>query len=92
MVQEACAAIGCSGTQASGEAGAAAYISSMANRPCKPDDDLKKLWQSLLPGIAMPACGTAADDAPRERETATLQEKDQANTTRDALRSKQRRR
>jgi hypothetical protein len=35
----------------------------MANRPCKPDADTKRLWQMLMPGIAMPSCGTAQDDA-----------------------------
>jgi hypothetical protein len=33
----------------------------MANRPCKPDGDLKKLWQMLMPGVAMPACGTGQE-------------------------------
>jgi hypothetical protein len=35
----------------------------MANRPCKPDDDLKKLWRALMPGVALPACGTGEDAA-----------------------------
>jgi hypothetical protein len=35
----------------------------MANRPCKPDADTKRLWQMLMPGVAMPSCGTAQDDA-----------------------------
>jgi len=33
----------------------------MANRPCKPDADLKRLWQTLLPGTPMPACGVEKD-------------------------------
>jgi hypothetical protein len=33
----------------------------MATRPCKPDGDLKKLWQTLMPGVAMPSCGTVDD-------------------------------
>jgi hypothetical protein len=41
----------------------------MANRPCKPDGDLKKLWQMLMPGVAMPVCGTGGDAAPPENET-----------------------
>lgn len=49
----------------------------MANRPCTPDGDLKKLWQTLMPGVAMPACGTAEDDAAREGKNAAPQEKDQ---------------
>jgi hypothetical protein len=32
----------------------------MIGRPCKPDDDLKGLWQKLL-GTPFPACGTADD-------------------------------
>jgi hypothetical protein len=40
----------------------------MPNRPCKPDADMKRMWQTLLPGVAMPSCGTddADDDAKRE--------------------------
>jgi hypothetical protein len=34
----------------------------MANRPCKPDADTKRLWQMLMPGTSMPSCGTAQDD------------------------------
>jgi len=33
----------------------------MPNRPCKPDADMKWIWQTLLPGLAMPSCGTAGD-------------------------------
>jgi hypothetical protein len=29
----------------------------MANRPCKPDADLKRLWRLLLPGTSFPVCG-----------------------------------
>ena len=53
----------------------------MANRPCKPDADMKRLWQLLLPGTSFPVCGT--DDAsrgenarsapPHDLETATDQ-------------------
>ena len=34
----------------------------MPQRPCKPDADMKRLWQALLPGTPMPVCGTAEDD------------------------------
>ena len=34
----------------------------MANRPCKPDADLKHLWQMLLPDMPMPNCETRAGD------------------------------
>jgi hypothetical protein len=60
----------------------APHISRMTNRPCKPDGDLKKLWQTLMPGTPMPACGTAEDDAPPERENAAA-----AKRPRDANRS-----
>jgi hypothetical protein len=33
-------------------------MTSMTGRPCKPDGDLQKLWQTLMPGTPMPACGT----------------------------------
>jgi len=33
------------------------YICAMASRPCKPDADLKQLWQVLLPSTPFPACG-----------------------------------
>jgi hypothetical protein len=33
------------------------YIRAMANRPCKPDADLKRLWRMLLPNVPFPACG-----------------------------------
>ena len=34
----------------------------MPQRPCKPDADMKRLWQTLLPGLAMPACGVADEE------------------------------
>jgi hypothetical protein len=39
----------------------------MVNRPCKPDADLKWLWQLML-GTPFPACGTGenSDAAPGE--------------------------
>lgn len=33
------------------------HIHAMADRPCKPDADLKWLWRTLLPGTPLPACG-----------------------------------
>ena len=35
----------------------------MANRPCKPDADVKRIWQWLLPDAAFPACGTKTNAA-----------------------------
>lgn len=34
----------------------------MADRPCKPDADFKRLWRFLLPDTALPACGTPVQD------------------------------
>jgi hypothetical protein len=28
----------------------------MTNRPCKPDADLRGIWQMLLPDVPFPAC------------------------------------
>jgi hypothetical protein len=36
----------------------------MANRPCNPDADMKRLWQLLLPGTPVPACGVSGDGEP----------------------------
>ncbi len=33
-----------------------AHIEPMASRPCRPSDDVKRLWQQLLPGTPFPAC------------------------------------
>jgi hypothetical protein len=50
----------------------------MANRPCKPDADMKRLWQTLLPGTPMPACGFSKDsvespsDTPAQRTPNTV--------------------
>jgi SAM-dependent methyltransferase len=38
----------------------------MAGRPCKPDAELNWLWRTLLPGMPLPACGTAAHAAALE--------------------------
>jgi hypothetical protein len=45
-------------------------MATMANRPCKPDADTKRLWQMLMPGVAMPSCGTAQDDASDDTDKA----------------------
>jgi len=34
----------------------------MIERPCKPGEDLKRLWRTLLPGTPFPVCGTAPDE------------------------------
>jgi len=34
------------------------HILSMVGRPCKPNADLKWIWQTLLPGVPLPACGS----------------------------------
>jgi hypothetical protein len=42
----------------------------MTNRPCKPDADLKRIWQTLLPGTPFPACGVAENAEAAASETA----------------------
>jgi hypothetical protein len=44
----------------------------MPTRPCNPDADTKRLWQTLLPGMPLPACGTAEDDKPYTAEDSGL--------------------
>ena len=39
------------------------HISLMIDRPCKPDADLKRLWQILLPSTPFPACGPPANSS-----------------------------
>jgi hypothetical protein len=35
----------------------------MIGRPCRPDEDVKWLWQTLLPNTPLPACGMADDQS-----------------------------
>jgi hypothetical protein len=52
----------------------------MANRPCKPDGDLKKLWQMLMPGVAMPACGTGQEVELKTEQEAAPSENENAES------------
>jgi hypothetical protein len=36
----------------------------MSERPCRPDADVKWLWQTLLPDTPLPTCGMANDEPP----------------------------
>jgi len=45
-------------------AGVLSYITVMADRPCRPDPDLKALWRMMLPGLSFPACGVPVDFGP----------------------------
>jgi hypothetical protein len=38
----------------------------MANRPCNPDADAKRIWELVLPDTPFPACGTQEDAAAAE--------------------------
>jgi hypothetical protein len=40
----------------------------MIGRPCKPDADLKRLWQMLMPGTHFPACGMPENHDADSRE------------------------
>jgi hypothetical protein len=42
----------------------------MANRPCRTDADLKRLWQLLLPGTPAPACDAPENSADGARDNA----------------------
>jgi len=46
-------------------------VQGMPNRPCRPDADLRWIWQTLLPDTPFPTCGAATDAAkPRANEQA----------------------
>jgi len=32
---------------------------AVTGRPCKPDDDMKRIWKLLLPDTPFPACGVS---------------------------------
>ena len=57
----------------------------MANRPCKPDADVKRIWQLLMPDTAFPACGTAqaAGDDGQENATPANEPRTQAEAPPD---------
>jgi len=52
----------------------------MADRPCNPGSDLKRLWRTLLPGTPFPQCGATDaagathhdDDACAAKRTAEM--------------------
>jgi hypothetical protein len=45
----------------------------MANRPCRADADLKRIWQLLLPDTPFPACGAQENaDADASESAAPL--------------------
>ncbi len=56
----------------------------MANRPCKPGDDIKQIWQLLLPDTPFPACGAQEDNAVDARESVALANELQADAKRRA--------
>jgi hypothetical protein len=56
----------------------------MANRPCKPGDDVKRIWQLLLPGTPFPACGTQEDNAVDARDSVVPANELQADAIRRA--------
>jgi hypothetical protein len=41
----------------------------MADRPCKPDADFKRLWRAMLPGTPFPACGMPPDADAASRQS-----------------------
>lgn len=42
----------------------------MANRPCRTDADLKRLWQLLLPDTPAPACEAPENSVDEARDNA----------------------
>jgi hypothetical protein len=52
----------------------------MAGRPCNPNSDLKRLWQTLLPDTPFPQCGVPADSA-EEIQSAEAASADAAEPT-----------
>jgi hypothetical protein len=44
----------------------------MAGRPCNPNSDLKRLWQTLLPGTPFPQCGVPPDLVETESQSAEV--------------------
>jgi hypothetical protein len=62
----------------------------MANRPCKPDADVKRIWQLLMPDTAFPACGTAqaAGDDGQENATPANEPRTQAEAPPDTPRAR----
>jgi hypothetical protein len=42
----------------------------MANRPCRADADVKRIWRLLLPDTAFPACGAPAEAGMAANESA----------------------
>jgi hypothetical protein len=43
----------------------------MTNRPCKPDSDLRGIWQMLLPDVPFPACGVPNAEYPTDSVSTT---------------------
>jgi hypothetical protein len=42
----------------------------MADRPCRADTDVKRIWQLLLPDMPFPACGGQENADTNTRESA----------------------
>ncbi len=54
----------------------------MTDRPCRTDRDLRRLFALMLPGMTVPACGTADADA---KARADAQAKGEDDTPRERL-------
>jgi hypothetical protein len=55
----------------------------MANRPCKADADLKRIWQLLLPATPFPACGVQENADADVSESAASSTRDEAALRRE---------
>jgi hypothetical protein len=60
----------------------------MANRPCRADADLKRIWQLLLPDAPFPACGTQENADADAGERAEPLSHDTAKGRRDLPRAR----
>jgi hypothetical protein len=56
----------------------------MSNRPCKPSDDVERIWLLLLPDTPFPACGTQEDNAADAHNSVAPANESRADATRRA--------
>jgi hypothetical protein len=59
----------------------------MADRPCKADADVKRIWQLLLPDTPFPACGARENADADAAESATSPTRDDAGAARESPRT-----
>jgi hypothetical protein len=60
----------------------------MANRPCRADADLKRIWQLLLPDTPFPACNAQGNADADAGESTAPPTRDDAKARRDFPRAR----